>query len=442
MLRSPADTLVLGAGMTGLAAGLSSGFPVVEAREGPGGICTSYYIRPGTTEILRQAPADGEAYHFEHGGGHWLFGGDPILVQFLESLVSLKRYARRSGIFFPDNGAYVPYPIQNHLAALDYGIASRALAEILAATGRPCATAEEWYHDRFGKTLCDLFFTPFNELYTAGLWRKVEPQDNYKSPLDRDQVIRGAKGQHESVGYNAEFLYPVEGLDILARRMAGRGEVHYGMEVAAIDPRARTVRFGDGSSVAYRRLISSLPLDRMMEMTGLRVEAPADPHTSVLVLNVGAVKGPKLPQDHWLYVPASRGGFHRVGVYSNVDLSFLPASSRAAGSRTSIYVERAFRGGARPGQKEARAIADGIVRELQDWGFIGEAEAVDPTWIDIAYTWSWPGSKWRAQAIRVLQENGIFQVGRYGRWVFQGITDSLREGLLIGAAFRNGRRNG
>jgi hypothetical protein len=27
-------------------------------------------------------------------------------------------------------------------------------------------------------------------------------------------------------------------------------------------------------------------------------------------------------------------------------------------------------------------------------------------------------------------------VGRYARWVFQGIADSIRDGLLVGASFR------
>ena len=39
---------ILGGGITGLAAGLSSGLPVLEAAPEPGGICSSYYVRPGS----------------------------------------------------------------------------------------------------------------------------------------------------------------------------------------------------------------------------------------------------------------------------------------------------------------------------------------------------------------------------------------------------------
>ncbi len=54
-----------------------------------------------------------------------------------------------------------------------------------------------------------------------------------------------------------------------------------------------------------------------------------------------------------------------------------------------------------------------------------------------AYTWSWPGSGWKQKALRQLEEQGIYQVGRYGRWVFQGIADSIRDGFLVGASLKN-----
>ena len=65
------DIYILGVGMTDLAAGYTSGLPVYEAAEWSGGfICSSYYVRPGSTERLHTAPKDGEVYRFEIGGGH------------------------------------------------------------------------------------------------------------------------------------------------------------------------------------------------------------------------------------------------------------------------------------------------------------------------------------------------------------------------------------
>ncbi len=172
-------------------------------------------------------------------------------------------------------------------------------------------------------------------------------------------------------------------------------------------------------------------------MTGLDVGIEAEPYTSVLVLNLGALKGECCPQAHWLYNPDAKSGFHRVGFYSNVDPLFLPQSAQATGDRVSIYVERAYLGGFKPSEAEITAYTQSVVKELQEWGYIGETEVVDPTWIDIAYTWSMPGSSWRKQAMKALEARDIYPVGRYARWIFQGIADSIKDGFLVGTALRN-----
>jgi protoporphyrinogen oxidase len=164
-------------------------------------------------------------------------------------------------------------------------------------------------------------------------------------------------------------------------------------------------------------------------MAGLEVDEEPAFYTSVLVLNIGATRGSKCPDDHWLYIPDSDSRFHRVGFYSNVDPSFLPKSSREDKDRVSIYVERAYANGQKPTDNEIEAYSENVVKELKSWGFIEEVETVHPTWIDVAYTWSMPGSNWRELAINELKKHGVHQVGRYGRWVFQGIAESIKDGF-------------
>jgi protoporphyrinogen oxidase len=432
---------ILGGGVTGLAAGLTSSLPVFEAAEAPGGICSSYYVRPGERARLAAAPGDGEAYHFEIGGGHWIFGGDPAVLRFIRSLTEVSRYARRSSVYFPDTRRYVPYPLQNHLRCLDQELAGRALVE-MARPQSPFRTMKEWLEQSFGPTLCELFFEPFHALYTGGLYERIAPQDDYKSPVNLAAVIRGAFAQAPPAGYNVTYVYPADGLNTLAQRMADSCDVRYGKRAARIDARGKEVHFADGSRLAYDTLISTLPLNRMLELTGLAVEAEPDPYTSVLVLNLGARRGGQCPDDHWLYLPRTASGFHRVGFYSNVDRSFLPASSRARGDRVSIYVERAYAGGQKPTAAESESYSQAVIRELQQWGFIEDVEVIDPTWIEVAYTWAWPGSQWKPQALRALEAHDISQVGRYGRWVFQGIADSIRDGFFVGASLKSYHSNG
>ncbi len=426
---------ILGGGMTGLAAGMTSGSPVFEAADAPGGICSSYYVRPGETKRRHSAPRDGEAYRFEIGGGHWIFGGDPTILRFIDRLVPAKRYNRLSAVYFRQDDLYVDYPIQNNLRSLPSDFACKALVEMSRGAGT-FSTMKDWLLQYFGPALCEKFFFPFHQLYTAGLYESIAPQDAYKSPVNLSQAIRGAFEGADPAGYNVSFAYPAEGLNALAQAMASRSDVRFGKRAARIDPKKKAVVFADDSVHEYETLICTLPLNKTLEMAGLSVDARPDPYSSVMVLNIGAIKGAKCPPHHWLYNPDATSGLHRVGFYSNVDPSFLPGSARKDASAVSIYIERAYPGGKKPTDEEAAQYANAVVAELTEWGYIERAEVVDPTWIDVAYTWEWPNSTWKSQAIRLLQQHDIYMVGRYARWIFQGIADSIKDGFYAGASFR------
>jgi protoporphyrinogen oxidase len=437
------QVVILGAGMTGLAAGLASGLPVYEGTTVPGGICASYYVVPGERERRHCVPPHVDAYRFEIGGGHWLWGGDPLVLRFISSLTPVKSYARRSAVYLPNQDIFVPYPIQNHLRYLGPEVAMQILREMVDATpiNRPAVTMADWLQGHFGPTLCRLFFDPFHELYTAGLWKTIAAQDASKSPVNLSLAIQGAFDKApQAIGYNINFLYPVGGLNALAMRMAERCHIHFGQRVVQIDVKEKTLLFGDGSTMLYTAILCTLPLNDTLQMAGLTVSSKPDPFTSVMVVNIGSCKGSRCPQEHWLYIPQSKAGFHRVGFYSNVDPSFLPASARNNEDRISIYVERAYPGGQRPGEAATQAFCQAVVQELQAWEWVEEVEVVDPTWINTAYTWIWPNSQWTQEAMSVLEAHDIYQVGRYGRWASrvtdQGIAESLREGLFAGASFQ------
>lgn len=77
-----------------------------------------------------------------------------------------------------------------------------------------------------------------------------------------------------------------------------------------------------------------------------------------------------------------------------------------------------------------------VGEELREWGFLETVEVSAANWVETAYTWSLPRSTWKASAVAKLNKLGIYTAGRYGNWKFQGIADSLREGLLSGAMLR------
>jgi len=423
-----ARDFILGAGITGLAAASKSNLTVFEASRMPGGICMSYHMRSGQKRPTYAATYSDMAYRFENGGGHWVFKADREVLQFIKKYASIKTYKRKSSVYFTKNNAYAPYPIQNNLRFLSKEKIKKILDEIPALGAKRSSTLKEYLVNSFGPTLCDLFFYPFNNLYTAGLYSKIMPQETYKTPLDTKLVRQGAYKAVPSAGYNAQYIYPRDGLNLLINNISKECDIRFNKRVVQIDLKQKKIYFSDGNSQAYGRLISTLPLNKMIKIAALKIDEKNPPYTSVLVLNAGALRGKKCPDDHWLYMPDSSAGFHRVGFYSNVDKSFLPLSNKPK-DNVSIYVEKAFLGGKKPSKKEVAKYVHATVHELKKIGFIKKIEVVHTSWIDVAYTWSRSASTWREEALSLLEEQNVYQIGRYGRWHFQGIADSIKEGL-------------
>ncbi len=433
MLHGKEETVILGGGVTGLAAGIASQGLVLEAEETPGGICASYYVGARSGKIYLQTPGHEPAFRFERGGGHWIFGGDPAVLHLISQVSPCQRYTRNSAVYFPQWDLYVPFPLQNHLAFLPKEVATKALAEMVARTGQLAenTTMDQWLASSFGPTLCELFFFPFHELYTAGLYRAIAPQDPYKTPFQITSVIRGALGLHQPMGYNQTFLYPEKGLDHLVRGLASGCRLRLSSPVSAIDAWEKTVFLEDGTAIPYQHLISTLPLDKTLALARLTPASRPDPATAVLVVNVGGVPGKHCPPYHWVYFPHSHSGFHRIGFYSNVVSHFLPEGNRK--KFVSMYIERSFLPGDLPQGETLAATVQAVIQEATDLGFLKEPVAIHWNTISTAYTWRWPRSPWQQEAQNLLLENGIIPAGRFGRWTFQGIAESISQGLFIGA---------
>jgi len=422
------DYIILGGGISGLTIGYKSDLPIFEAEDIPGGICAYYYMEAKKKVVLAESPYDEQSYRFEIGGGHWIFGADSAVSRLIRTFEPIKRYKRCSSAYFSKSRLYVPYPVQHNVKLFDRKIVHKIVKEMKQRSEKPSLTIKEWLVNNFGSTLCKIFFYPFHDLYTAGLYTRIAPQDQYKSPA---KTVVQSQRMHKKSGYNATFIYPENGLNKLIQALASKCNISYKRRVVKIDTRHKEIYFADHSSVTYKNIISTLPLNKVVKMAGLNTKINPDPYISVLVLNIGAIKGKYCPSEHWLYVPDSNSGFYRVGFYSNVDLSFLPKSSRKTKDKVSIYIERAFSGGYRPSEKEINNYSRSVVKELQDWGFIKEIEVIDHNWIGVAYTWAWPDSAWRKDTLHLLRENDIYQIGRYGRWKFQGIAESIKEGISL-----------
>jgi len=421
------DVLILGGGITGLVAGWVSGLPVFEAKKSSGGICASYYIKPGQKKRLKKCPPDREAYRFETGGGHWIFGINEEITQFINGFTQLKYYTKKAAVFFNNKNLLIPFPIQNNLHFLGRKITQNVLKEVWTERPEKPCTLKDWLLCNFGRTLCELFFFPFHKKYTAGLFTKIKPEERYKTPTKL--LFHDMQQKENRNFYNEYFAYPKDGLDVLIRKIAHCCDMHYEKCARKIDLKNKIVYFEDGTNVRYNIILSSLPLNVIMDISGLSSDSKKDPFTSVLVFNIGGLRGPNCPDVHWIYLPQSKSGLYRIGFYSNIESSFLPISSRWTKEKVSIYAEKAFSGESKPSADYIKSCGKSIIEELKTYGFLESAEVIDPTWVETAYTRVWRDSDWRHKSIEALRRHDIYQIGRYGSWKFQGISRSIKEGL-------------
>lgn len=425
------NVLILGAGISGISCGYKSNFKIFESKEYVGGISTSYYISSDNRKYFYKK--NDNCYEFGLCGGRWIWGTDLKVFNFINSLSSSKTYKRNIAVYFSEMDRYVPYPIQNHLLYLPE-IKQKALNEILNSNNDKTSNSfADWLEINFGKTLCELFFFPFHQLYTSGLYVKIAPCDQFKIPLNKELILKGAYEKTPSVGYNKTFIYPEKGLDNLTQKLAEKCKIVFNKKVIKIDLKKKYVIFADGDSERYEKIISTLPLNELIRITDLTDLLEEElPYTSVLVVNIGAKKGSKCPPYHWIYIPKSKSGFYRVGFYSNVDpLIFLPLSARKSNDIVSLYVEKAYPGHKKPSIEQIKNSIDNIVKELQEWKFINEIEVIDFNFIHVAYTYKYRDSLEIEKALRHLKNNNIYSIGRYGKWKTQGIAESIKEGLEV-----------
>lgn len=368
-------SLILGAGFTGLAAGIKTGLPIFEASDKAGGICTSYRK---------------DGFEFAVGGGHWLFGKG-LGLEYVKSVVPVKEYERRAGVYFTKT--------------FDYPFQTAAKQEAIYTPGNMKA----WMHEKFGLEACNLFFDPFNEKYTAGLYDKIIQYDEYKTPPP------GGKG------FCPTFGDPEGGLAALVGKMTEQCNIKYGKRAIEIDTQSKIVVFQDGTEEYYDKLVSTIPLNQLLHICGKKDFTL--PYTSVLVLNIGADPGVNTPKEHWLYIPFCKTNFYRIGFYSNVD------ASKAPEGKVGLSVEMAFHGWDYD-DLDVPYIIQEVVAELQSWGMISKVITTDPTWVKCAYTWL-TSREHRDEQLAWLKDRDIISTGRYGKWHFCGMTESIKMGFEV-----------
>jgi protoporphyrinogen oxidase len=428
--RDAAAHLILGAGLTGLSAALhavrggANAVTVLERGEQVGG-------------KARSRRRDGHTFDIT---GHWLHLRDDRVRALADELFApgdLVEIERKTGIY--THGVMLPYPFQANLHGLPLPVVQECLAtfiEAQVAAAAPDAptprTFEEFAVARFGRGIAEQFFIPYNRKLWGSAYDDLTPDwiSRFVPLPDVRQVVGGAIGvRQDGLGYNARYLYPATvGIDALpnalARASADAGvSMHPSTDVVRIDPHARRVHTADGQSIAYDRLVSTLPLPELVRRLdgvpdALREAAGKLRWVRWRYLDVGT-KRPVPMEEHWVYVPDPATPFFRVGCYSNA----LPAM--APEGRGSLYVEL--------GDRDAPPDLPAVFEALATMGALASADDVafaDVHDIEYAYVvFDEAYAEAREALFAYLDGLGIRSCGRYGAWIYNSMEDSILAGM-------------
>lgn len=227
------------------------------------------------------------------------------------------------------------------------------------------------------------------------------------------KFYRGYKGET----YNDTFRYPINGCDGIIDALCNqldKNRIHLNEEVVDINYSEKTIVTTKGQ-YEYEYLINTAPLSefgRMIHDDNVNILN----YNKVLVLNIGFDKPSIDKQVSWAYYPGDEI-FYRVGFYNNI----------ASTELLSIYVEIGYSANAEIDISEA--LSKTLI-DLKRTGVINEHQVVayEPYIINPGYAHiTTQGKEYTNSLIKKMECNNVFMVGRYARWEYSAMDDSLEQ---------------
>lgn len=410
------DTLIIGAGISGLATaaqlGRGASLAVLERDSEPGGYCKTV-VQDGFTWDY-----SGHFFHFKH----------PDIEAWLRHRMpgqEIRSVQKKSFIRYGEK--LVDFPFQKNIHQLPQADFIDCLHDLYFAKPAPGDDSfKGMLYGRFGRGICERFLIPYNEkLYATDLGKlDKDAMGRFFPHADVADIIRNMK-HPDNATYNATFTYPRGGAIEYVKALLTELEpsaLRLSESVMAIDVEKRVATTPKGE-YRYRRLVSSAPFPKLLELCG-KPAGPAFSWNQVQVFNLGFDgKGPR--DVHWIYYPDRGLPFYRVGFYDNIFDT----------DRMSLYVEVGLKGDG-SGAVTLEQVLDGLRRD----GVVTTQQLVshhtvimNPAYVHITRA----SNEQLAQQRAELARQGVHSIGRYGGWTYCSIEDNIVEARALVATFKN-----
>jgi protoporphyrinogen oxidase len=413
---------------------------------GLAGVSTAFHSPKGTYLLVeREQGVGGTARSFEIGGftfdftGHLLHLHNPYTKKLIPKLLKNDFYTCQRNTWIFSEGTYTRYPYQAFTGGLPaktvdecvLGFLDRYLKNI--PPEKRSRNFRKWCFEVFGDGIARHFMLPYNEkLYQT---RAENLTTDWCGPFvptpDLSEVIAGALGTKDpaTFGYNATFLYPRRGgIQALPESMAkGLPNIRTGVSVSSVNWKKRLATLSTGETVAYRNLVSTIPLPELLKRmknlpAGVARAAKILKNASILCLNIGVAR-PKISDKSWIYFPEGKYPFYRVGFPMNFTPHVVPRGC------SSMYVEVAAK---RAEGKSQKTVLAEVRKGLEAAGILRSSDKLPVVqFLPIRYAYVLY-DKNRTQALNTitafLKANGAQTIGRYGAWKYSFMEEAILDG--------------
>ncbi|MDM7861972.1 FAD-dependent oxidoreductase [Alteromonas sp. ASW11-36] len=329
------------------------------------------------------------------------------------------------------NEQLIDFPFQKNIHQLEKSEFIDCLYDLFNRDSKPVDESfEAMLLSKFGKSICDKFLLPYNEkLYACPMNRlDKDAMGRFFPYADPEEIVKNFK-ENNTESYNNVFVYPEFGAMEYVKAIAKdvpEEKIRMNTRVVGIDMASKTVTLNTGETLEFDNLISTMPLNRLLPLA--LPEHDLTPYSSnkVAVFNLGFDSGSE-HNSHWIYFPDKSISFYRIGFYDNIFGS----------DRMSLYVEIGM-----PTDKQdfsEEELLSTVLEDLRKAGVITSQKLVshhflimDPAYVHI----SKDSEAAKAVAMKRLNENSIYSIGRYGAWTYCSIEDNIIEAKQLVESLR------
>lgn len=368
-------------------------------------------------------------------GGHVIFSHYPYFDKLVDQMLGKEVHERVRESWIVTGDTWVPYPFQNNLRYLPKTVQINCLLGAAKASanghGRNAANFREWILETFGEGIADAFMFPYNtKVWTTPLEQMSKSWIGERvSVVDFKRLLENVLLERDDVawGPNNKFKFPLHGgTGEIYRRMASRfpQKVHQRKELAEVDPKRHTVSFTDGTGDEYDVLISTAPLDLLVQgmksADGSLLEATRDlQHNNLLVVGIGLKK--KIETGRcWIYFTDKEMPCYRATYFSHYSPNNVPDAN--TDQYSSLMCEMSFRVDETP---DPERVLDQVIAGLIRSKILEESDReyiISRYHRSIAYSYPIPTLN-RDRALNILQpallKQDIYSRGRFGAWRYE-----------------------